>query len=76
MRNCSCHSHNGFQLEGGEAELAEQTSLEGLTPMSEADRVDKVGSVSALVEGEGSIRHCWPEDEVLEEQHRRFHNGS
>ena len=67
MRRCGCHSHNGFLLEP--EGLAEQTSLEGLTPMSDCVRVDVQGSVSALIEVEVS-------DAEVDEQYRRFLNGS
>ena len=36
--------------------------------------LDKVGSVSALVEGEGP--YIWPTDLFTEEQYQRFLNGS
>ncbi len=67
-RSCGCHSHNGFRLspEG----LAQQTSLEGLTPMSEADSIDSPVSVSAL-----PVSPDW-NDALIEEQYRRFHSGS
>ena len=71
MRKCGCHSHNGLLLspEG----LAQRTSLEGLAPMGEIEYVDKVGSVSALVEVE---ENYFPADPFIEEQYRRFLNGS
>jgi len=49
--NCDCYSHNGFLTERG-YELAQQMSLEGLTPFGDCVIVDKSGSVSALVEVE------------------------
>jgi len=67
------HSRNGFLTERGYAELAQQTSLEGLAPRGDVEYVDKVGSVSALVEVEGF--HVF-DDQVLDQQYRRFHNGS
>ncbi len=66
---CGCFSHNGFLTERGFAELAQQVSLEGLTPLSDCVRVDKSVSVSALVEVEVS-------DLMIDEQYRRFLNGS
>ena len=72
MSDCSCHSHGGFLTERG-IELAQQLSLEGLTPRGDCVRVDIRGSVSALVEGEES--HVW-DDLILDEQSRRFYDWS
>jgi len=74
MRKCGCHSHNGFQLEIEDQldlELAQRVSLEGLTPMSDCVSVDRLGSVSASEH----LESHW-DDDVIEEQYRRFHNGS
>ena len=71
MRKCGCHSHNGLLLspEG----LAERDDVsQGVDNMDLFGYLDKSGSVSALVEVEGS--HVW-EDEVIEEQYRRFLSG-
>ncbi len=72
------HSRNGFLTAYG-YEVTAQRSLEGLegVDMGETQSyLDKVGSVSALVEGEEY--HVW-DDLILDEQHRRFlqevHNG-
>ena len=71
------HSRNGFLTERG-YELAQQISLEGLLPEGGVDAessisyLDKVGSVSAMVEGEGFVF----DDQLLDNQYRRFHNGS
>ena len=70
---CNCRSHNGFLTAKGLAEAAQRFSLEGLAPRGELGYLDKVGSVSALVEGEAF--HVW-DDALLDSQHRRFHNGS
>ncbi len=51
----------------------EQLELRDLTAEEKAVRLDSVGSVSALDEDEGS--HVW-DARVIEEQHRRFLNGS
>jgi len=73
------HSRNGFLTERGYAELAQRTSLEGLSPRGGVDTdagfhyLDKVGSVSALVEVEEF--HVWDE-QTVEHQYRRFLNGS
>ncbi len=79
MTDCRCTSHNGFLTERGFAELAQRTSLEGLLPLGGVDTdevvpyLDKVGSVSALVEVEEF--HVW-DAQLLDSQHRRFLNGS
>jgi len=70
---CECRSHNGFLTAKGLAETAQQNSLEGLAPRGELGYLDKVGSVSALVEVEGAPWLC---DPLLDEQYRRFLNGS
>ncbi len=73
MTDCGCLSHNGFLTDRGHAEVA-QRSLEGLelaaTDLSRY--VDRVGSVSALVEGEGF--HVF-DDRLLDNQYRRFLDG-
>jgi len=72
MLDCLCLSHNGFLTERGYAELAQQNSLEGLTPRSDAVILDKVGSVSALRDQLDMFDMC---DHQIDEQHRRFLNG-
>jgi len=67
------HSRNGFLTKFGLEQAAQQTSLEGLTPLSDSVRVDMVGSVSGLVEVEDDFVWC---DRLLDQQYRRFHNGS
>jgi len=71
-------SRNGFLTERGYAELAQRTSREGLSPRGVDEMVagrylDKVGSVSAL-DGDGDF-HVF-DDELLDQQYRRFRNGS
>ena len=66
------HGRNGFLTAKGLAEAAQRFSLEGLAPRGVPEYVDRVGSVSALVEGEGF--HVF-DDELLEEQSRRLHHG-
>ena len=68
------YSRNGFLTSAGLADVA-QRSLEGLEvdAMAETRYLDRVGSVSALVEVEES--HVF-DDELIEEQYRRFRNGS
>ena len=74
-RSCSCHSHNGFLLspEGlAQRELVFSDDLKVLlTDEAEAVRLDKSGSVSGSIL---PLSH-W-DDDVIEEQYRRFHNGS
>ena len=67
-RTCGCHSHNGYLLspEGLAQREHEGPELAGVV----ATRyLDKVGSVSALVEVE--VSHVF-DDQLLDEQHRRF----
>ncbi len=76
MRRCSCSSHNGFLTAKGlalelESRTAQQTSLEGLSPSGVCDKVDIHGSVSGLRRDE--IKVIW-DDQLLNEQHRRFLN--
>ena len=69
------HSRNGFLTVRGYAENA-QRSLEGLEVVDmelPLEYVDKVGSVSGLRRDEEF--HVF-DDHLLDEQHRRFHNGS
>ena len=75
--SCGCHSHNGFQLspEG----LAQKDPFGSLSPLGvdeHADQsyLDKVLSVSALVEVEDLYAHV--SDALIDQQYRRFHNGS
>ena len=49
---CNCHSHSGFLTAAGYAAVAQRFSLEGLAPRGVPEYVDRVGSVSALVEVE------------------------
>jgi len=72
MRDCSCHSHNGLLTAKGRAAAAQRLSLEGLVPRGELEYVDRVDSVSALAEAEGA--HVF-DDELIDEQYRRFLNG-
>jgi len=71
MSDCGCNSHGSFLTAKGLKEAAQRFSLEGLAPRGELEYVDKVGSVSGLRRDETH----WV-DELLEEQYRRFHNGS
>ena len=71
MRDCSCHSHNGYLLKP--SGFAQQLSLEGLDSRRVPEYVDRVRSVSALVEAEAL--HVF-DDELLDRQYRRFTHGS
>ena len=68
---CGCTSHNGFLTKRG-YEFAQRSddSLE-LAGRVATRYLDKVRSVSASTE---SLLH-W-DDDVIDEQYRRFHNGS
>ena len=70
---CGCRSHNGFLTAKGLEETA-QRSLEGLevADMDPSSYLDRVGSVSALVEPSEPIFV----DVLLDQQYQRFHNGS
>ena len=60
LGDCHCHSHNGFLTKAGYRAL----------DMAEQNRyLDTSGSVSALVEVEVN-------DDQIDEQYRRFLNGS
>ncbi len=74
---CNCRAHSGFLTAIGLAEAAQrdvgfgdQLAM-GLTGDEEAVRLDKSGSVS----GSFPIELHW-DDGLIEEQYRRFHNGS
>ena len=69
---CDCRSHNGFLTAKGLAEAAQQTSLEGLAPRGVPEYVDRVGSVSGLE----LEREVHVSDEIIDQQYRRFLNGS
>ncbi len=75
MSECGCLSHNGFLTERGYAELAER-ELEWPEAVDMSTRclyLDKVGSVSGTRRDEDTIIF---DDELLDQQYRRFHNGS
>ena len=74
MTDCDCSSHNGFLTAKGLKEAAQQYSLEGLAPRGELGYLDKVGSVSGLELERDLYAFC--HDSFIDEQYRRFHNGS
>ena len=72
---CTCSAHNGFLTAKGLQEAAQRrVDAAGLDAMGLPRYLDKVGSVSALAEADGQITF-W-DDQLIEEQHRRFLNGS
>jgi len=70
---CGCNSHNGFLTAKGLAETAQrELELDERIDVDVASGyLDKVVSVSALVEVEGSYM-C---DALIDEQYRRFLSG-
>ena len=69
---CRCHSHNGFLTVRGYEDAQRELELdEGLAVEKISVYIDKVGSVSASQ----FLVSIW-DDQVIEEQYRRFHNGS
>ena len=71
--SCSCHSHNGLLTAKGLVEAAQRSRKAAeVDNMDMFGYLDKVGSVSALVEPREPIFV----DGLLDEQYRRFHNGS
>ncbi len=71
---CGCHSHGGFLTAKGLKEAAQQNSLEGLAPRGVLEYVDSMGSVSGLRRDEDM--YALVSDISIDEQERRFHNGS
>ena len=72
MAKCRCNAHGSFLTAKGLEEAAQRFSLEGLAPRGVPEYLDNVVSVSASM---GPLLH-WPPDAIIEEQYRRFHNGS
>ncbi len=71
---CNCMAHNGFMTAKGLEEAAQrELELDALLAVeAPSPYLDKVGSVSAMVEVEDA--YVW-DDRVLDEQHRRFLDG-
>ncbi len=69
---CGCRSHGGFLTSRGLREVA-QRSLEGLevADMGLEPYLDKVGSVSAP-----TVLELHWDDDIINQQYRRFLNGS
>ena len=71
---CGCNSHNGLlTAKGLVSQAAQQYSLEGLAPRGELEYLDRVGSVSGLRRDEELYAH---DDDYMDQQYRRFANGS
>ncbi len=70
---CGCHSHNGFQLSPEGLAQRRGYSSETVDMFDDVEYVDKVGSVSGL-EQERNIFVF--DDGLLDQQYRRFLNGS
>ena len=72
---CCCLSHNGFLTTAGYAVVAqrERQLYGGVDLFEDLCYVDRVVSVSALVEVEGAALF---DDQLIDQQHRRFLNGS
>jgi len=69
---CGCNGHGGFLTAKGLKEAAQrELELDGVDAMESSDYLDSMGSLSAMT---GKEVH-WDEA-ILEDQHRRFHNGS
>jgi len=69
-RSCGCHSHNGFRL-SPEGLAQREFDLPGVDSMAARCYLDKVGSVSAL-----ELDRLHWDDDVIEEQYRRFLHAS
>ncbi len=70
---CKCLSHNGFLTAKGLKEAAQrEVDVHGVDAMWSASYLDRVGSVSALAEAEAFFVF---DDQLIENQYRRFLNG-
>ena len=72
MRKCSCHSHGGFQL-SPEGLAQREFELPGVDGVDVSRYLDKVGSVSGLIEIENDFEY---DPDHVELNHRLIHNGS
>ena len=71
---CRCTAHGSFLTAKGLAEAAQRFSLEGLAPRGEHGYLDRVGSVSALVEVEDDAEY---DPNHIELNHRLIiHHGT
>ena len=72
MRRCGCHSHNGLLLSPEGLAQREPESLE-LAGVAARRYLDKVGSVSALIEIENDFAY---DPDHVELNQRLIHYGS
>ena len=70
---CTCRSHGGFLTQLGLEEAAQRLSLEGLSPRGDLEYIDRVDSVSALVEVEDDFDY---DPAHVELNRREIHHGS
>ena len=71
---CNCHSHNGFLTERGYAELAQREIYRpGVADMAMKQYLDRLGSVSALIEIETDYAY---DPRHTELNQRLIHHGS
>ncbi len=71
MRDCTCHSHNGFRL-SPEGLAQRELELDGVDGMDASRYLDKSGSVSASVEVEDDFEY---DPDHVELNQRLIHNG-
>ncbi len=72
-RSCGCHSHNGLLL-SPEGLAQRKPGLDGVDNMAPLRYLDKSGSVSGLELERNFYENML--DSEIDEQARRFHNGS
>ncbi len=73
--SCTCHSHGGFLLKRSPEGLAQRTYVvDALDGMPAFGYVDSIGSVSGLELERDLFENIMDSD--IDEQARRFHNGS
>ena len=72
MRNCGCHSHNGFAL-SPEGLAQREYTRPGVDFMGTRFHLDRPGSVSALIEIEIDAEY---DPGHIELNRREIHNGS
>ena len=75
--NCGCHSHNGFLTVRGYAENAQRGDDDRTVPKVLLTGREKISILDRYVSVSAStgLELHW-DDDVIEEQHRRFINGS
>ncbi len=73
MADCECYSHNGFLTSRGFRDVAQRMSLEGLEPLGD---IGVGGTGRGSMSGLDRLEAHWVDDAKIDEQYRRFHNGS